>query len=418
MARSRSTSRARSASASKRGKKAQSSTGTTFLTAGTKNQFKVTVPSADLPLREIRESIPAHYFERPMLTSAYYVARDIAQGVLTAYVMYHYGIMAMNKAIAVTDAHFGAGSYEAIGVSWLIKLLVWNVFWFVQGLNGTGIWVMAHECGHQAFSNYRVVNDMVGWFLHSALLVPYHSWRISHGNHHKHTNHLTKDTVFVPESKDKASPVSEAINESPIVSTFMIIVMLTLGWPGYLLANMAGQKYSRRANHFEPSSPLFRPADASDIVFSDFGVILALGAVGYAVHVFSFVNVFCWYLAPYLWVNAWLVFITYMQHTDIRLPHYADSEWNFVRGAVATVDRNYGFMVNWWLHHINDSHAVHHLFSQMPFYHAIKVTRNHIRDILGDAYLTDNRSLFTALMESWTECRYVVPTDGVSVFHR
>jgi fatty acid desaturase len=39
-----------------------------------------------------------------------------------------------------------------------------------------GIWVIAHECGHGAFSDYTWVNDLVGFTMHSALLVPYYSW--------------------------------------------------------------------------------------------------------------------------------------------------------------------------------------------------------------------------------------------------
>ena len=36
--------------------------------------------------------------------------------------------------------------------------------------------MIAHECGHQAFSKWQSVNDAVGLVLHSALLVPYYSW--------------------------------------------------------------------------------------------------------------------------------------------------------------------------------------------------------------------------------------------------
>jgi len=39
-----------------------------------------------------------------------------------------------------------------------------------------GVWVIAHECGHQAFSNSQLINDTVGFILHSCLLVPYFSW--------------------------------------------------------------------------------------------------------------------------------------------------------------------------------------------------------------------------------------------------
>lgn len=46
----------------------------------------------------------------------------------------------------------------------------------VQGAVCTGLWVIAHECGHQAFSKWQLLNDSVGIVLHSCLLVPYFSW--------------------------------------------------------------------------------------------------------------------------------------------------------------------------------------------------------------------------------------------------
>jgi len=57
----------------------------------------------------------------------------------------------------------------------------------VQGSVGTGVWVVAHECGHYAYSDSKLVCDSVGLVLHSILLVPYHSWRISHAKHHRST---------------------------------------------------------------------------------------------------------------------------------------------------------------------------------------------------------------------------------------
>ena len=54
-------------------------------------------------------------------------------------------------------------------------------FWFayaaVTGTVAMGCWVLAHECGHGAFSDNRRLQDVVGFFLHSALLVPYFSWQ-------------------------------------------------------------------------------------------------------------------------------------------------------------------------------------------------------------------------------------------------
>ncbi len=78
------------------------------------------------------------------------------------------------------------------------------------------------------------------------------------------------------------------------------------------------------------------------------------------------------YVIPYLIVNSWLVTITLLQHTHPKLPHYADKEWDWLRGALATVDRSYGFL-DFFFHHIADTHVTHHLFSTIPFYHAEEV---------------------------------------------
>lgn len=47
------------------------------------------------------------------------------------------------------------------------------------------------------------------------------------------------------------------------------------------------------------------------------------------------------YGGPYLVINAWLVLYTWLQHTDVDVPHFEDDEHNFVRGALHTIDRPY-----------------------------------------------------------------------------
>lgn len=364
----------------------------------------------DLTVRAIQEQIPKHFFEQDTLRSCSYLLRDFAQ-IAVAGLLTHSVLLPVADAV---DSLVAGTSYGLVAT--LCRFAIYNAYWFIQGLNFTAVWVLAHECGHRAFSPSRTVNDVFGLVLHSALLVPYHSWRISHGNHHKNTNHVDLDTVFVPPKYENA--LTEAMESSALVSFIQIVIMLTVGWPGYLIGNVASQKYPRRANHFEPSSPIFQKKDFLDIVVSDIGIAIALAAIGYAIYTFGFANVAFWYLAPYLWNNAWLVYITYLQHSDVRLPHYNRDEWNFVRGALCTVDRSFGAMINPWLHHINDSHVVHHLFSTMPFFNAIQVTRKHLRGIVGTFYLEDDRPLWTMLWESWRNCLYVVPKEGVAFFHR
>jgi omega-6 fatty acid desaturase (delta-12 desaturase) len=100
--------------------------------------------------------------------------------------------------------------------------------------------------------------------------------------------------------------------------------------------------------------------------------------------------------------------ITLLQHTHPSLPHYTDSEWDWLRGALATVDRNYGWLLNTLHHHIADTHVTHHLFSQMPHYHAQEATEA-LKPILGKYYQKDDRFIFKALWQDYAACRYVAP---------
>ena len=361
-------------------------------------------------LKSIRDQIPKEMFIQSNAKSFYYLARDLVQVAVTYYVFSTYGLPLID-AMCQT---LGEGSMLAN----VAKFVIWNIFWVIQGLNFTGLWVLAHECGHGGFSPSRTINDSLGMILHSALLVPYHSWRISHGNHHKHTNHTELDTVFIPEKVGNHA-AREAIQESPIVSLIYMLLTFTLGWPLYLTTNMTGQKYNKRTNHFEPGSPLFRPNEGKYIVQSDMGIFVTFAIFGALLYTGTAtkMDIVCWYTIPYMWNNFWLIFITYLQHSDVRLPHYNAENWTFLRGALCTIDRDFGAPINWWIHHINDSHIVHHIFSSMPFYNAIHVTRKYLyKTDAKDYCLSDNRSLWAMLWESWTNCTAITVADGVCWF--
>jgi omega-6 fatty acid desaturase (delta-12 desaturase) len=136
---------------------------------------------------------------------------------------------------------------------------------------------------------------------------------------------------------------------------------------------VSGQSYDRWTSHFHPSSPIFDSKQAILVIASDLGLVSVLGLLIYASSVFGTLAVIKYYLLPYLWVNHWLVMITFLQHTDVKVPHYNDSEWDFLKGALATIDRDYG-LLNHFFHHIGDTHVAHHLFSTMPHYHAERAT--------------------------------------------
>jgi omega-6 fatty acid desaturase (delta-12 desaturase) len=132
-------------------------------------------------IKDIHDAIPAHCFERSTLRSFSYVLRDFAQVAV---------LLALTTQIPRLPSYY-------------LRAAAWIAYSFCQGLLFTGMWELAHESGHGALSKYKWANDVIGWTIHSALLVPYHSWRFTHSTHHKNTNNIEKDIAFVPDVSSK-----------------------------------------------------------------------------------------------------------------------------------------------------------------------------------------------------------------------
>lgn len=46
---------------------------------------------------------------------------------------------------------------------------------------------------------------------------------------------------------------------------------------------------------------MFNPHQYFEVLVSDLGILIWMGAVGAAIFQYGFLNVFCIYLVPYLW---------------------------------------------------------------------------------------------------------------------
>jgi omega-6 fatty acid desaturase / acyl-lipid omega-6 desaturase (Delta-12 desaturase) len=179
----------------------------------------------------------------------------------------------------------------------LLTFILWPLYWFAQGAVMTGVWVLAHECGHQSFSDSEFANNLVGSICHSLLLVPYHSWRISHGHHHNNTGSCENDEVFVPYTRTDLA--NEMLRETPLAQLYGIVLMLTVGWmPGYLFFNFTGpSKYrGKNANHFSPSAVLFSKDEYWLIVQTDICFFLAFSLICYCIYLFGKFYSFSLYL--------------------------------------------------------------------------------------------------------------------------
>ncbi|KAH3668268.1 hypothetical protein OGAPHI_002022 [Ogataea philodendri] len=367
------------------------------------NEFKV----PDYTIKEILDKIPKPCYERRLTSSFYYVFRDIAVCLAFGYVANTYIPMVPNMAL---------------------RGVLWAAYSVLLSLPYTGLWVVGHECGHHAFSDYVAVDDTVGWIIHSYLYVPYFSWKFSHGKHHKATGHLTRDMVFVPKTVeefkkdhgvDSRVKLSELAEDTPIQTLTSLLMQQFGGWWWYLLTNVSGQKYPGHStfavSHYNPVSPIFEKRDFWYIVLSDIGVLAqtfvcyqwckSFGAFHWAVN----------WLVPYIFTNHWLVFITYLQHTDMTLPHYDSNEWTFARGAAATIDRDFGFIGWFFFHDIIETHVLHHYVSRIPHYNARPATDG-LKEAMGSHYRYSGESMWKTLWNSARACQFVEGENGVRMF--
>eukprot|EP01041_Mallomonas_annulata_P011758 gene11758-24657_t len=171
-------------------------------------------------LKTIKDAIPKHCFQRNLLISLSHLLSDLT--IISCF--FYFATWISHPTLPAWSPY-----------------ILWPIYWYAQGAVFTGVWVLAHECGHQAFSSSELANNIIGTILHSLLLVPYHSWRITHGRHHNNTGSCANDEVFAP---NVAYDHHESIfADSPLGHVWGIVVMLTVGWmPGYLVFNATGPK--------------------------------------------------------------------------------------------------------------------------------------------------------------------------------
>ncbi|MGB3298457.1 MAG: fatty acid desaturase [Phormidesmis sp.] len=281
--------------------------------------------------------------------------------------------------------------------SWLF----FPLFWLAQGTMFWALFVVGHDCGHGSFSKHKWLNNIVGHLSHTPILVPYHGWRISHRTHHANTGNIDTDESWYPISK-------QTYDEMDGLAKFVRYSLFLLAYPFYLFFRSPG----RRGSHFLPSSPLFRPSEKWDVIASTVCIALfagALACVGIFMGPLFLLN---YYIMPYLVFIVWLDLVTFLHHTEPDIPWYRNDSWNFLKGAVSTIDRDYGIFNS--IHHNIGTHVAHHLFLGMPHYY-LKAATAAIRPIMGEHFRESKEPVLLSLWRSARECIYV-PNEGQKVY--
>jgi omega-6 fatty acid desaturase (delta-12 desaturase) len=335
-----------------------------------------------------------------------------------------WGSLAMSVGLSLLA--YGVGTQIPLTLN---ASLLWIVYAVVTGTVAMGCWVIAHECGHNAFHPNRRLETCVGFLLHSVLLVPYFSWVRSHAVHHAHCNHLEGGETHVPPRDSSTSGrITERLKAQlgpKLFGSLSLINHLLLGWPLYLfLGATGGEDYGSPTSHFWNGEPftngqraLFPKSFRGLMIRSNLGLLVMLLALVFAAIQTSAARVICVYGLPYLVINFWLATYTWLQHTDITIPHFSNEQWSWTKGALQTVDRPYGPVLNFLHHGIGSTHVCHHVNSRIPHYNAWRGT-DLLRRRYPDLVRYDSTPIHQALWRIASRCGAVSrnPTDGAFYF--
>ncbi|PKU81005.1 Omega-3 fatty acid desaturase, endoplasmic reticulum [Dendrobium catenatum] len=127
----------------------------------------------------------------------------------------------------------------------------------------------------------------------------------------------------------------------------------------------------------------------------------------------------------YLIFVMWLDLVTYLHHHghDEKLPWYRGKEWNYLRGGLTTLDRDYGWMNN--IHHDDiGTHVIHHLFPQIPHYNLIEAATEAAKPVLEKYYREPEKSaplpfhLFGIPLKSLRRDHYVRDSGDVLYYEK
>ncbi|KAH7097686.1 delta12-fatty acid desaturase [Auriculariales sp. MPI-PUGE-AT-0066] len=394
------------------------------ITRTTVKQVEFVVPQ--LTVKDLLSAIPPHCMQRSAWRSGAYIVWDF----LLIYAMYHIA----TAADAWLDLQPGLAPHVHPYLHAAARVALWGAYSFGAGLVGTGLWIIGHD---------------VGLAIHSMLGVPYHAWRITHAKHHAQTSHCDEDQAYVPKTRSymnlppldstqedeygasvtekvKAELI-EALGDSPLGATLGSAGYLLPGFQYYLFKNASGQpRYPLGTNHFVPKAPLFAQHQFWDIIISDIGLLLWVGILVWWSVQRGAGEMLRVYFVPYLWVNHWIVLITFLQHTDPLLPHYRKESFTFARGALSTFDRSLlGGAGSFWAwigasatHGISETHVLHHVSSRIPHYHAWEAS-DALKQRLREAGIEreGRPGGWSEVYRVFKECRFIEDTGSV-VFYK
>jgi omega-6 fatty acid desaturase (delta-12 desaturase) len=237
----------------------------------------------------------------------------------------------------------------------------------------TGLFVLAHDCGHRSFSDSNKVNDIVGELTMPLTLWPYEVWRLSHDHHHRHTHNARRDIAWRPltaEQYGRLSPVARAFYRwtrtwlsgwaSPLFQYFMVQDAIVGGF-------FAAEHRTRLMRSIAICAAIAALYVALSISFGWYGFVML-------------------FLLPQLVFHFWLSTFTLLHHTRPEEPPMPDELWDAGKAQLgSSIHMVFPRAIDWLTHDIS-WHVPHHVCVGVPHYH-LRAAHEALRQAFPDLVL-------------------------------
>ncbi|MGZ5273527.1 MAG: fatty acid desaturase [Kaistella sp.] len=236
---------------------------------------------------------------------------------------------------------------------------------FVAGLFLTRVFIIQHDCGHQAFFPDRKMNDTTGFITSFLTCIPYRYWARSHNHHHAHQGQLdtrtigdvTLLTVREYEQLSKSEKLKYRIYRS-------VPVMFIIGPVYYIFIHnripfitLKGWDKERKA--------LLRTNVYLLLFFTVLGILLSLPSLDLLAGFKKLAIIYVPILITFVFTAIWFF---YMQHQ--HNPNYKawKQDWEYLLAAIkGSSYYRLPAIFNFFTGNIG-YHHLHHLAPKIPFY--------------------------------------------------
>lgn len=319
-----------------------------------------------------------------------YLRPNTAKAIITLCIAF------ASYALSLLFAYF----VRAHAVYWL-----YPVSYIAGSIAVTGLFVVAHDCGHFSFLRNKTLMNVIGNVFMIPSLYPFYAWRYSHNAHHSHTNNLKGgkipqdhsnvycDNAWIPWT---VKQYEHAKKHHPLMA---------FGYRFYRLLLPIGSVLHQLFFHFYP--PLFNKNHRKKVAFSV--ALVVISTILICTLIYQLTNsvyaLFHFFFIPAFLMHIWLSTYTYLHHTyEESCVYHNDEQWDPAKAALHGTANIY--FPRWisFFHFNIDVHVPHHVSVKVPCYYLRQVT-DCLKQAGYDQHITERRCSLAYLYKQTMRCK-------------